>query len=176
MTATIKTSEINALGLNMNQLEAAINAHAQELRWHRDHHADAARDPYPDPVAHPLVDLCIRRPDLVPDFVVVDDTKPTLEQRKSDLVHTLTMEEIAAVQRIWPQRKRRLDSIVYSEAMQKIDGESDLRTADEKKACSDFEDRTLKVAEIEKAAAQAQADIDDLTEETIGAWSNPKFQ
>lgn len=177
MTATIKTSQIAALGATLEQFETAVIAHSQEMRWHRDHHADASRDPYPAPAANPLVDFCVGKPALVPDYVVVDDTTPTLEQRKTALVHALTVDEIAATERAWPSRKRRIDGIRYSGAMAKIDADgADARDGEEKAFCAEYEGRLRKFAEIEKTSAQAQADIDDLTEETISAWSNPKFQ
>lgn len=187
MAVTIKASQISALGATQQEFEAAVKSHAREMVWHRDHHADASREPYPPPATHPLIDSCVRTPDLVPDYAVEDDLTPTLDQRKSALVHALTLLEIDAVANAWPQRKRRLDAILYAEAVSKIEviqdekgnrvgRNMDALSDEEKAVVSDYEGRMQRVAEIEKQSARAQADIEDLTADTIGSWSQPKFQ
>lgn len=183
MTLSIKKSQLGSV--SESAFSAAVDAHVQELRWHREHHdaikGGEKRDPYPDPVAHALVDAAIRQDGLIPDYVIEDDVTPTIEHRKSMLVVDVAAVARAASEKVRPAGKRALDGILYGEARAKVrvdivDEEQvtiDDRSPEEKELCSAHEDRLAKLSRIERWSAEAQSAIEDLTEENIGAWAMP---
>jgi hypothetical protein len=92
----MKQVPLSALaGVSREDFDLVVLAHAENLRQHKEHHdareaelaalapddngGSVERQPYPAPHAMPLVDECVRRPDMVPDYEIVDDG-PTPEQ------------------------------------------------------------------------------------------------
>lgn len=135
----------------------------------------------PRPTAvHPLVEKAVKRvqtqgqPDkYVADYVVVDDRPPpSLEEKKHKLVSELRFAENAVMEKVLPARKIRLAHIKYNDALSL---DESVRTAEHEKDIALVvtmhgvrEQNALK-------AAQAEADIEDLTEQTIDSWQPPDF-
>lgn len=184
----IKLSQL-AGRMSVPDFAKAVEDHARELGWHRDHHTAIAsgeeRDPYPAPVASELVDAAVRRPDLIPDYEIEDDLTPTLEHKRMLVVHRLVEAEAAAIDAIRPRLKHRLDEILYREAMAKIlppdpddgvDGKvEDGRSEAEKAMCEEHEERHRRFAAVHKHAAKVQSDVADIPAEEIDAWAIPPF-
>lgn len=136
----------------------------------------------PRPTAvHPLVERAVKRiqtqgqPDkYVADFVVVDDTPPplSLEEKKHKLVSDLRFAENAAMEKILPARKIRLAHIKYSDAMSL---DESVRTATHQEDIALITTVQGTRAQYTLKAAQAEADIEDLTEQTIDSWQLPEF-
>lgn len=165
MTLRIKLSQLQGIGVET--FAQMVADHARELRWHDEHHADPARDPYPAPSASPLVDAAVRRRDFAPDYTIEDDVTPTAEQKKVAIAHQIALAEAQAIDRVRPILKHRLDGILYAEQMAKVSlGEEgkvvDGRDSAGRALCSEHEDRHRRFAEIHKHAAQLQSDVADL--------------
>jgi|SRR5882724_6973010 len=136
----------------------------------------------PRPTAvHPLIERAVRRiqiqgqPDkYVADYVVIDDTPqpPSLEDKKNKLMSDLRFAENAAMEKVLPARKIRLAHIKYADALSL---DESVRTATHQEDI----DLIGKVQGIREhyalIAAQAEAEIEDLTEQTIDSWQLPTF-
>lgn len=149
----------------------------------------------PRPVAHPLVEAAIKRishpksaklpDDYAADYVVIDDAPPppaplNLEDRKRALHAALAVAEIAAKEAILPQRKHRLTLIKLNAANVKLritDGvvDNSALSDDDKKIIESYKVIQERYTAIELIAAQAESDIEDLTEDTIDSWQQPQF-
>lgn len=173
--STLKVLKSQVVGINFAD---EVARHAQELRWHAERTPDMHTTPAP--VARELVDRAVRRPDMVADYEIVDDVSPTLEQRKLAHEHAVTTTEIEAAERAFPRRKRQLSFIKHAAAMAKVKTDDkgkvrDGRSPEEKKHCDDHDQRVDSIREIEAHAAQMRSDIDDLTNQNIGAWKSAPF-
>src|SRR5712675_1762141 len=136
----------------------------------------------PRPTAHPLVERAIKRvqtqgqPDkYVADYVVVDDRPPppSLEEKKNKLLSDLRFAENAAMEKILPARKIRLAHIKYNDALSL---DETVRTAEHQK---DIELITTVQGfrnQYALIAAQTEAAIEDLTEQTVDSWQLPEFK
>ena len=137
----------------------------------------------PRPTAvHPLIEKAVKRiqtqgqPDkYVADFVVIDDTPPppSLEEKKNKLLSDLRFAENAAMEKILPARKIRLAHIKYNDALSL---DETVRTAEHQK---DIELITTVQGfrnQYALIAAQAEAVIEDLTEQTVDSWQLPEFK
>src|SRR6185437_15000897 len=147
----------------------------------------------PRPKAHPIVESAVNENDEA-DFEIVDDG-PTAEQklasRKMELLGEVSEAEKAAVFAVMPFGKRRLLAIREREILlseqtikqgflAKMIGKTSRdpaqdRTPADAQFMAEQQDRRDRITAIERAAAQAMSDIEDLTLDTIGAWKCPSF-
>jgi len=133
------------------------------------------------PTAHPLVERAITRiqtkgqPDkYVADFIIVDDTPPppSLEDKKNKLISDLRFAENTAMEKILPARKIRLAHIKCADAMSL---DESVRTAEHNKDIALIVTVQGVREQYALIAAKAEADIEDLTEQTIDNWQLPTF-
>ena len=165
MTFEIPKSVIDSLPYDFAE---AVEAHIKAKEEHR-FTGNAA------PTAPELVESAIRRDqyavsegkpdDFVADYVIVDDTPPpppppTLEQRKAAAYAQSRAQEVSDIEAIMPPGKVRLMNIDANDAFAVSE---DKRTADHKKALQNLAEYNARVAEIQRAAAVREAEIDDLT-------------
>lgn len=150
----------------------------------------------PRPVAHPLVEAAVKRvshpksaklpDDFMVDYIIVDDTPPppaplNIDDRKHLLVAQLRAAEQAAKDAVMPQRKLRLLTLKMQAANAKLKydpatGIDDSDLSDDEKACIEqYKDAHAKYSAIELASAQAESDIEDLTDDTVDSWQVPQF-
>lgn len=161
--------------------ETAVAEHISRM------HAFAKEVGKPRPTSHPLVEACVKRvqklnaPDeYVADYVVVDDTPPpplqpaplSLEDRKRQHQATLTQAENEAKWKILPQRRVRLAVAKIQIAMSIPE---DKRTAEQNEDIASFTRVQKAWQQIELVSAQAEAELDDLTEDSIDSWQPPNF-
>ena len=141
-----------------------------------DHHATVGE---PAPREHDLVEACVKRvprsevPDnyeIVP-YEVVDD-RLSLRARKDALIHDVSREEHALLVASMPPGKRRLDGLHADDLLRKPQAK---RSAAERKFLGDRDARHAREGAIARHAAQLMSDIEDLTEQTIGAWKPAPF-
>lgn len=138
----------------------------------------------PRPVAHPLIESSIQRQVRTgqadrwyPDYVIVDDSPPpppvpTLDDKKH-LAHLKLVEaENAAKYKILPQRKMRL---AEAKAMIAYKVKEEDRTPEQSEDIAAYELVRKLWEGIGLIGAQAESDIDDLTEETADSWQPPNF-
>lgn len=167
---------------NRDQFEQAVAEHIDRLV------AFGSEVGKPRPVAHPLVEAAIKRvshpkaakkpDDFMADYIIIDDTPPppppiALEDRKRMLVAAVHAAEAKAKEDFMPQRKLRLLNIKYNQAQTKLQ----VSAADEE---AERDVKALitvieKFQAIELAAAQAESDIEDLTDSTVDSFQVPTF-
>ena len=198
MTVKIKLSAVR--GTNF---ELEVAHFAQAMRDWRVHMNLVAADekngvsgidrhhPYPRPIASEIVDSAIDE-DGNPDYEIVDDgPKPEeiLAAKKNELFRMVTIAEHAAAAAVAPVGKRRLQNIQEANIRSRMSSDEGLlkkvagalrgtarKISDEDAAhLQDQVDRRERLAEIELIAAQAHADIEDLTSDTIDGWQIPTF-
>jgi len=174
MSYEIKASQIN----NRAEFEVAVATHITRMI------AFNKEVGQPRPVAHPLVEASIKRvqargrPDAyVPDYVIVDDAPAiisaiSLEDKKRMHQAALTAAENDARFKLLPQRKLRLAQLKYQLAMSKPEDE---RTSEENEDIASINLLNKAWEAIARKGAQAESDIDDLTEDTIDSWQLPKL-
>lgn len=136
----------------------------------------------PRPIAHPLVERAISRiqrqgqPDqYVADFVVIDDTTPpplSLEDKKDKLTLQLRTAEADAANKIISPRKSRL---VHLNGTAALAIDADKRTDAQKEDIALLDEIQALQIKNAKTAAQAESEIEDLTEQTIDSWQLPTF-
>lgn len=165
------------------QFETAVAGQIERLK------AFANEVGTPRPVAHPIVEVSIKRviyprsekkPDSYePDYVIIDDTpkqNPTtplsLVDRKNVLLAQLRATEIAAGEKILPQLKRRLFAMNFNAAMSKPEKD---RTEQDNEIIADYQTMQKRFASLEMASATAEAGLADLTEDNIDSWQVPDF-
>lgn len=174
---------------NREQFEQAVAEHADKLA------AFTRTTGEPRPVAHPMIEASIKRishpksaklpDDYVVDYVIVDDTPPpppplNLADRKALLHGQLRAAEQAAKEAVLPQRKHRLLFLQAQNASRKIkfiegkQDESDL-TAEEQASLVQVKTVQDTYANIELLSAQAESDIEELTDDTVDTWQVPNF-
>lgn len=139
-------------------------------------------EPYPAPIAHPDIVAAVKTDiaadgnvTYVPDFEIVNDD-PTPEQilaaKKEALFHAVSQAEAVAIDAVQlPPGKRRHANI----------READIRAKDHQAAAdtqhlADQESRRAKVDAIARKAAQVMSDVEDLTVETVDAFSIPDLK
>lgn len=168
---------LSAIG-DLVAFKALVDDHAAELRQYAEHVAAVKMGEaqgYPPPVANELVDRAVRRPDLVPDFEVVDDVTPpplSLEEKKQRLHARIRQLESEAMSRDMPVGKRRLLSLKLREALETPEN---ARTDDETSIVSSHEDLAKRDRALQRRAAEMQAVVDDLTAEDIDSFE-PNFE
>jgi hypothetical protein len=155
------------------EFEKAVADHITAL------HAFSKEVGKPRPVHHPLVEAAIKRvqkanhPDeYVADYTILDDSPPppTLEEKKAAHYADLLKAENVAKTKIIPNRKIRLMSLANNAALQKIDAE---KTDQDKEAMASYIKIAKAFQKIEWATAQAESDIEDLTEANVDSWQVP---
>lgn len=161
---------------------------------------ERAHWPQPQPRAHPAVERAVDENDEA-NFEIVDDTLP---MKKAALMAEVSRSEHEAILAVVPVGKRRAfdirerdilaaDHRLRSEIntgnggiIRKVTGQQlsieeieravvDARHPANTKHLADQATRRERIAEIERKAAQAHHDIEDLTAETIGGWKPPTF-
>lgn len=105
------------------------------------------------------------------DYQIVDD-RPSLRTRKDALIHDVSAHEHALLVASMPPGKRRLDALTAGDLLRKPAAE---RSEAEKKFLADRDARLAREDAIQRHAAQLMSDIEDLTEDTIGAWRPVPF-
>lgn len=151
----------------------------------------------PAPQEHHLVEAVVRRvpryqetaardqadpliPDarsLMPDdyeivpYEIVDD-RPSLRARKDALIHQVAEQERELMIAAMAPGKRRLAGLRAQEIYQRPEAE---RSDADKQFLAQMQVRLAREAAIGRHAAELQAAIEDLTEDTIGAWQPAPF-
>lgn len=171
MPLQIPKSQIDRLGFDF---APAVEAYRQAKLAHR------MTQHLPAPVAHPLVERVVtRKPvegqpdDFVADYEIVDDTPVlTLAQRKQELMNAVTREEVALIGSILPPGKRRLRSMEHARLSLKPSTQC---TIDELRKLNTWKLDDQQMETISYHAATLHAEIEDLTEATIGGWVPAAF-
>ena len=133
---------------------------------------------------HSLIENSVKRvavkgrPDsFVPDYEIIDDSPPetklSLEDRKMLLVGRLRTAELAALNKLIPERKRRLFSFQVNAARLKPE---DQRTEDDKALLAKQDEIEAMYKQFQYKSAEAEAAIEDLTEATIDKWQLPQLE
>ena len=180
MTAQILLSQIG----NADEFRKRVAAFRQAKL---DHHATIGE---PAPREHELFEAAVRRvprclsgiapspsatasaaDDYAIDYEIVDD-RPSLRSRKDALIHEVNRQEHALLVASMPPGKRRLDGLHAGDLVRKPPAE---RSAAERKFLAERDARHAREEAIARHAAQLMSDIEDLTEETIGAWKSAPF-
>jgi len=169
MTAQIPLSQIG----DADEFKKRVAAFRQAKL---DHHARIGE---PAPREHELVEACVKRvprgeaPDdyVVEDYAIVDD-RPSLRARKDALIHEVSREEHALMVASMPPGKRRLDGLTAGDLLRRPETE---RSTAETAFLAERDTRHVREDAIGRHAAQLMSDIEDLTDETIGAWKPAPF-
>lgn len=172
----VRLSEIkgDALAFKM-----AVDAHAARLL------AFGKEVGKPRPMASPMVEAALKRvqvkgqPDnYEADYTIIDDTPPppaplNLEDKKVQLHYQLSLAETEIKNKIMPLRKRRLSEMQYGMAVSK---KEENRSPEEINTITSFLETNKKWSNVSLIAAQAESDIEDLTEDNIESWKLPDFE
>jgi len=144
----------------------------------------------PAPQEHHLVEAVVRRvphpspqpgegrePASVPDDYVIEDyeivdDRPSLRARKDALIHQVAEAERELMIAAMAPGKRRLAGLRAQEIYQRPEAE---RSNADKQFLAQMQARLAREAAIGRHAAELQAAIEDLTEDTIGAWQPAPF-
>ncbi len=138
----------------------------------------------PRPTAPALIEAAVKRvqipnkPDSYEtDYTLVDDTPPpppalTLEDKKNQWHAKLAAAENTEKYLVMPPRKRRLSEMQYQAAVAKKEED---RTQEENDTIASFLDVNKKWTAVSMKAAQAESDIEDLTEDNVDSWQLPIF-
>jgi hypothetical protein len=169
MTAKIALSQIGDAVTFKARVEAFRQARL-------DHHATVGE---PAPREDELVEAAVRRvprglalaDDYIVDYEIVDD-RPSLRARKDALINEVTREEHALLTASMPPGKRRLDALKAGDLLRKPEAE---RSPEERMFLAERAARHAREEAIQRHAAQLMSDIEDLTDETIGAWKPSPF-
>jgi hypothetical protein len=163
MTLTLKQSQIAALPFDFEQ---AVRDFIKAKEDHR-FSGDAA------PTADALVEAAVRRvqypivagkpDDFVADYVIEDDTPPppTLAERKLAMIAESRQTEQAAIDALIPVGKWRLLDMDYQRAMAVPEKE---RSPEQARVIEQRRALDTKIDGIRYAAAQREAEIEDLAE------------
>ncbi len=158
MTLKVKKSQVAGV-----DFAAMVNAHVAALNAHARHMANVESDPknfegYPAPIAQSLVTGAVgwNGSSFFADYDVEDDGVAAMRARKDALLDMVARLEIAARDAVDPPGKRRLNAI-------KIARGDAVSTP------------TDKLAAIDLLAAEMMAEVEDLTIETIDAWTPKEF-
>jgi predicted XRE-type DNA-binding protein len=171
-----------------------------------DREAKFTHQPYPAPIAHPMVDGAVRRDadaggkvTFTPDYVVVDDTPSAAEllrTKKNNLMGRVTALEQAAMAAVVPIGKVRLFHLMEGDVIKADVARREQVQAKKKDAApADIQNEVIKgrpatdaqfmaaqaarrerLARIARTAAQMHHDIEDLTSDTVDAWQPLSFE
>ena len=134
----------------------------------------------PAPSEHPLIEACIQRvirgdepDDHVADYEVIDDIpKKSLRDKKDDLIRQIGMQEQKLLIDSMPPGKRAADHHRYLDLFKKT---VDEMTPDDVSYLVARKERVQREEIIQRYAARLAADVEDLTEDTIGKWQPEPF-
>ncbi len=171
--------ERESLPCSAEQFAALVETHAKAMAEYAAHlrgvEADAANEDlkpedrrvaFPPPSAHPLVEAAVQ----AGDFVLVG---PSLEVRKQRLCAEVDAAEQAEIAAIMPQRKvRHWQHLVQDARIRLAKG---IATDEDDALMTVQAEREKKIAAVQRWAAKAHHDIDDLTDETVDAWEMEPF-
>jgi O-phosphoseryl-tRNA(Cys) synthetase len=165
----------------------AVEAHAAALAQWNDHMRNVEKglaDPYPPPLAHPDINAAVRKDvnkkgqvNYVADYEIVDDLpKPDEAQVFRDKQHSLrikvTSAEAEARHAVLPSGKHR---VMAHRACDIHAIEEKDRTADDLAFLAQYGKTMDRLNAIDRRAAKALAEIEDLTARNIDSWSVPDF-
>lgn len=127
----------------------------------------------PVPVAHHLVVSAVKvtkGPNHIdtftPDYVVVDDTPVlTLEQKKLKLTEAVTQAEIAALEKVSPQRKRRAEHFQMADINKK-----EIKTPEDEAWLKAMAERSSRIDDTQRQGALMHSEIEDLDASLIDAY------
>ncbi len=165
-----------------NAFARAVELHAGELSSYETHIAAVNRGEaqyYPPPGAPVDVDLSVRRPDFVPDYLIVDCLPVqqgdinALNQRKNELRHQVAQMEGASINVILPRGKWRFKEIEYQLSASKSLQE---RTAADLAIIAEQQERNLKVRDVNLHHARLESEIEDLNFDTVNQWVPTPYQ
>ncbi len=108
---------------------------------------------------------------VIDDYEIVDD-RPSLRARKDALIHQVAEAERELMVAAMAPGKRRLAGLRAQDIYQKPQAE---RSDADRQFLAETQARLKCEAAIGRHAAELQAAIEDLTEETIGAWQPAPF-
>lgn len=175
----IKLSDIKQAGYTQDGFTDAMARYRQELM---DHRFTGNARPVPEQawmenlirrVQYPIAEE--KPDDFELDFEIVDDTPPppTLDEQKDVLRAEVGRCARAAQRAILPPGKAQLLELDASEAHAVPLGK---RSAEQSKAIEAFDAYVKAIQGLNRRAAEALAEIDDLTADTIGKWSCPELR
>lgn len=161
-----------------NAFQRLCNAHIEELRAHSAQmrmvkKSPETHHPYPAPSAHPDIMAAIVKDgdDFNVEYEVI---RPTFEEKKSELVHRVSQAAMSAMNEVSVSPlKRRLAAMEIQEILS-MDEKKLSKT--QKRKLDDHNQRDKKINDIQLKLAQAESEIDDLTETKIDAWTMPSFE
>lgn len=195
---TVKIEIEALLPWSVDDFRKAVVAHAEAMREYAEHlrgvEEDAAnadlkpedrRVAFPPPSAHPLVEVAVKAGGY-------DLVGPPLEVRKQRLSAEVDAAEQAEIAKVMPQRKARYwqmheqdiraaDNMIVSNHPVPVPHDQITsflrakRPADDTAFLDDQQKRRERVASVQRWAAKAHHDIDNLTEETIDGWKLEPF-
>lgn len=176
MTFKIALSKMKALSFDFEKEVAAF------VKAKQDHRKTVGESSPHAP--HPWVEAAVTRvagsidppkpDDFVADYEVVDDTPPplTLDQRKQVLATDMQRQAQEAVDKIVPPLKNRLMNMELLRAHAIPEAE---RTPGHKATIAESQDRHVRMDAIHYHLARMEAQIHDLTEDTIEDFSPEPF-
>ena len=181
MTAKVLTSELGVI--SREDFALCVQKHADDLRTHDAHMAEIAagdkdRVPYPPPSSLELVDRCVRRPDLVADFEVVDDTPPgPTEEERLQTARAARRGEVARLEAaaeatIIPPGKVRAHNIRVADALHVPEGK---RSKADVAFLREHEAVGKRIDAIHRHGAKLEAVIEDMDEEALKTWQPEPF-
>lgn len=164
---------------------AIVDAHAAALNEYAEHLKGVAADEvdlslkleerrvaFPPPEAHELIVRAIRQDGntFIADYELIG---PSLEVRKQRLSNAVNVLEQAEHDKILPPRKARYLQLLVGEANERLN--KGIATDEDDRLLTEAAARRKKIDAVERWAAKAHHDIEDLTEETIDAWKLESF-
>jgi hypothetical protein len=175
----INLSQVKGSGFaDASSFVAAVDGHITALRRHQTTVGEAS------PSAHALIERSVRRvqfpikdgkpDDFVPDYEIIDDTPPppSLDERKIAIAIEVQQEAQRQIDVINPPLKRRLANIEFTRAMAIEEAK---RSPAQVAAIAAGKTRDSRIDAIHYHMAKLEAEIHDLTEETIGQWKPVSF-
>jgi hypothetical protein len=163
-----------------DDFEAQVQKHLRDKLNHRlSTGAPAPAHP------HPAVEAAVRRipgtkntpDDYVADYQLVDDRPPppTLLDKKRSLIAQVSANEYALLESILPVNKRRLQFIKLHDLQTAIT-DGTIINPEEQEFIANEEKRQARFKAIDRKVATVMSEIEDLTDETIGAYQIPPLE
>jgi hypothetical protein len=168
---------------NEDAFAKAVQMYALEMQSYRTHLEALGRDPinfqaYPAPTAPPDIMASINPATLQSDYEVVDAIPVekgdivALELRKSELHHQVQQMEAIAQHNLLPARKWRLAGLEYERAMNTPEAD---RVIEDNEMIRGHAARISKRRDIQIHHARLEAQIEDLSFDTINSWTPRPF-
>jgi hypothetical protein len=130
----------------------------------------------PAPTDHPLVESCVKRvmrdgeaDDYIADYAIVE---PSLDQQKNDLTAEVGKQEQAALAKVMSPAKRALLTFSVADLAHK---QKEQLTPEDKILLAKNQLLLAHGNAVSRHGAKLRAKIEDLTDETIAAWTPETF-